>query len=189
MIPTIYETFPEEEDVSVKSPDLGPITMGPIANGSQRPKHDQKYQSVFIMTNNSFQAPKSGVLVMQWLRAAVHMYILSFQQLERSLDSVMDHLVDISKISVVKKRSIVEIVQHMFHAWSIIGKCIDTVHWKLAYQPMGDGASQGVMEWFCKRPWVSDHQFVKESLINTLFSDNYPRMKSEPNALSGEMHR
>jgi len=150
-------------------------------------KHEKKYQSVFIMTNNSFRAPKSGVLVMQWLRAAVHMYILSFQQLERSLD--IQHYSDISKIPISKKRSIVEIVQHMFHAWSIIGKCIDTVHWKLAYQPMGDGASQGVMEWFCKRPWVSDHQFVKESLMNTLFSDNYPRMKSEPNALSGEMHR
>lgn len=156
-------------------------------------KHDEKpirkYQSCFIMTNNSFQAPKSGIMVMHWLRAAVHMYCLTFQQLEREIDSVMGYLANISAIPIVKKKLILEYTQHMFHAWSIIGKCIDTVHWKLAYQPMGDGANLNIMEWFCKRPWITDHKFVKESLTNTIHPENYPRMRSEPNALSGEMNR
>ncbi len=148
---------------------------------------NRKNQSIFITTNNSFKAPKSGVLLMQWLRAAVHMYCLAFQQLERELDTCMPCMADINSIPMNKKRSVMEYLQHMFHAWAIIGKCIDTVHWKFAYQPMGDRASQSTMEWFCRRPFISDHTFVKTSLINTLNPENYPRMRSEPNALSGEL--
>lgn len=182
----IYEisssTITDESITSSMSTSLVGSMIRRSSNTPQSSKFERKNQAAFISTNNSFKAPKSGILVMQWLRAAVHMYCLAFQQLERELEGCA-----MQDVPIIKKRAVMEYIQHMFHAWSIIGKCLDTVHWKLAYQPMGDTASKNTMEWFCKRPWITDHSFAKSALINTLNPDNYPRMRSEPNALSGEL--
>lgn len=81
-------------------------------------------------------------MIMHWVRALIHAYCLSYQQLERIIvhesDLFQDDLVldgcewaiMAEKTSSKTKACIWEIVQHMEHAWYMIGMCMDTAEWR-----------------------------------------------------------
>ena len=163
---------PIAEDVCSSSSGEG-NEHGSDNSWGSKPPHTYMTTAV-LLTDTGFIAPKSGVMVMQWMRAAIHMYCLAFQQLEREV-------VNVRKITTIPlQRSVIEYLQHMCHAWTIMGICMDTLAW---HAVRNGGCSSEVVEWFSRMPWTTDHGFTTRIIDTTLQLDNYPRMRDQPNAL------
>lgn len=96
----------------------------------------------FTTYATGFKPPGSLHMIMHWVRALVHAYCLSFQQLERIIvhesDVFQDDLVlegtdwaiMAERMSAKTTSSIWECVQHMEVAWYMLGVCMDTPQWR-----------------------------------------------------------
>lgn len=183
-------------------------------------------EALFLMyEDDGFEPPRSEEVLLHWVRALVHMYCLSFQQLERLASEehvrMLGHAGKDAKdgdweflangvVPAARKRDMWDCLQHMIHAWCMLGRCVDTPAWRAhaatacakgvpreasrpspfvsdacdIYTPLTHtyGPSQ-LMGWMCEMPWTTDEAYVRRSLAFTMRHDCYPRMCKEPNCI------
>ena len=137
-------------------------------------------EAIFVSPcRDDFHPPKSSFMMMHWVRALVHMYCISFQQLEREVLIMQERFRggdDDNGSKHPTKMSIAGTLLHMMHAWAMLGKCMDSPVWRAIARSMGQGVPPQLHQWYRGMPYVSDEEYVRKLLSGTCTPTNYPRM-------------
>lgn len=143
-------------------------------------------ESVCVSCNTDFTPPTSSFMIMHWVRALIHMYCISFQQLERELIVMHSQYGSTQQEGKqhTSKMCIAATLLHMMHAWCMLARCIDSQVWRSIAQSTRGGVPPRLHLWYRDMPHVSDMEFVRKKLDGTCTPSSYPRIaRNEPNSI------